>query len=61
MRDDVSKKDLKALLLSHERRESKEQEAAESPKEQKLEAKVGLHEDHEEKKAFWRGFEKRRG
>lgn len=54
----ASKKELKSLLLSHEKRETKEQEDAESPEEQKLEAKAGIHEEHE-KKAFWRGFERR--
>ena len=52
---DISKSDLMSLLKTHEKRETKEQEEAESSEEQKLEAKAGLHEDHE-KKAFWRGF-----
>lgn len=54
----ASKKELKSLLLSHEKRETKAQEDAESPEEQKLEAKAGIHE--EEKTAFWRGFDRQK-
>jgi superfamily II DNA or RNA helicase len=53
---EASKADLKKLLASHEARETKEQEDEESPEEQKLEAKAGIHE----KSAFWQGFERRR-
>lgn len=55
MAGDVSKSELKSLLMSHEKRETKEQEDAESAKEQKLEEKAGVHE----KSAFWRGFKSR--
>jgi hypothetical protein len=52
MKDEISKSELKSLLMSHEKRETKEQEAAESEKEERLEAKAGIHE----KSAFWKGF-----
>jgi len=53
----ASKAELKEVLKKHEERETPEQEAMESKREQELERKAGLHEDHE-KKAFWTGFEK---
>ncbi len=53
----ASKAELKEVLKKHEERETPEQEAMESKREQELERKAGLHEDHE-KKAFWIGFEK---
>lgn len=52
MAEGVTKTDLKSLLLSHEKRETKAQEDAESPEEQKLEEKAGVHE----KSAFLSGF-----
>jgi hypothetical protein len=55
---DVSKADLRKLLEKHEERETEDQEKAESKEEQRLEERAGLHEDHE-KKAFWRGFNRR--
>jgi hypothetical protein len=51
--DRVSKGDLGYLYKKHEERETPEQEAQESPKEQKLEKELGV-----EKTAFWAGFEK---
>jgi len=50
-RAEVSKSDLKEVLKKHEDRETPEQEAAESEREQKVEREAGV-----EKKAFWQGF-----
>lgn len=56
VKDNISKKDLKSLLLSHEKRETEGQEKDESKKEQELEAKAGIHEGDHKKAAFWKGF-----
>jgi len=48
-----SKEDLKYVLEKHEERETPEQEAAESKREEKIEREAGV-----EKSAFWNSFEK---
>lgn len=54
---DATKEEIRGVLKKHEERETPEQEAMESKREQELERKAGIHEEHE-KKAFWVGFEK---
>lgn len=53
--EDASKEEIRWSLQKHEDRETPEQEAQESEKEQDIEDRAGIHE----KKGFWVGFEKR--
>ncbi|NDC22597.1 MAG: hypothetical protein EBZ49_00480 [Proteobacteria bacterium] len=53
---DATKEEIRETLQKHEDRETPEQEAQESKKEQKIEMKAGIHEKHA---FFLNGFEKR--
>lgn len=57
--EDATKEEIRWSLQKHEDRETPEQEKQESKKEQEIEMKAGIKDEHhEEKKAFWSGFEK---